>query len=223
MTTPAPLVVPIFAMPFAVVEPGSTADLNAQLAALCLSRATAEYADPQAPRDRLCFRSCEDFFEWDLEAVSGLRRAMLGGVCEVVMAASHYTQAELQALKVQARARFALVRPNGCLPGTTAPMASWYALYCVAAPPPAPDRPDSATLRLYGIRNGTMFKDAANYRLRTPFGDSHYVWRPVAGQMAVFPASILHEVGLNRAQSDLLLVMARVRFAHGGEGAAPPW
>jgi len=223
MTTPAPLIVPIFAMPFAVVETGTTGDLNAQLAALCLSRATAAHADPLASRDPLCFRSREDFFEWDVEAVSGLRRQMLGGVCEVVMAASSYTPAEFQALKVQARARFAIVRPNGGLPAATAPMASWYALYCVAAPPSAPDRADSATLRLYGVRNGTMFKDAANYRLRTPFGDSHYLWRPVSGQMAVFPASILHEVGLNRAQRDLLLVMARVRFAHGGERATLPW
>ena len=222
MTKP-PLVVPIFATPLAVVDIDASPDLRAQLAGLLSSRATPEYRDPRAPADPLCFVSREDFFDWQVEAAGLLRRQMLVGVCTVVMAASSYTQAEFEALKVQARARFAIVRPNGCLPAATAPMASWYALYCVAAPAPVPERVDSGALRLYGVRHGTMFKDASNARPRTPYGDSHYLWRPVAGEMAVFPASILHEVALNRAQTDLVLVMARVRFAHGGEGATPPW
>ena len=102
-------------------------------------------------------------------------------------------------------------------------MASWFALYCVAAPPPAPARVHSAVLRLYAIREGTMFMDAANWRLREPFAGGHHVWRPVPGKMAVFPASILHEVALNRTTSDLVLVSARVRFAHAGQTATPPW
>ena len=103
-------------------------------------------------------------------------------------------------------------------------MASWCAVYCVAAPPPAPARVDSAVLRLYAIRHATMYLDATNWRLREPFGVTHYVWPPVPGQMAVFPASTVHEVALNRAQADLLLVSARLRFAErGAQAAMPPW
>lgn len=214
---------PIFATPFAVVETGGSAGLHEQLLALFSSRATADYRDPRSPGDPHCFVSREDLFEWEVEAVGHLQRQMLAGVCSVVMATTTYTQAEFEALKMQARARFAIVRPNGCLPAATAPMTSWYALYCVAGPPPVPERVDSAALRLYGVRHGTMFKDASNARLCTPYGDSHYLWRPVAGQIAVFPSSILHEVALNRAKSDLVLVMARVRFAHGAEGTTPAW
>lgn len=224
MTTPAPTLVPIFATPFAVVSIAAPAGLNAALTSLFLSRATVQYRDPSAPADPLCFRSREDLFEWDAEAVAHLRRAILGGVSEVVMAANSYTDAESDTLGVQARARFAIVRPNGAMPAATAPMASWYALYCVAAPPLAPTRMDSAVLRLYAIRHASMFLDASNWRLREPFSADHHVWRPVPGQMAVFPASIVHEVALNRADGDLLLVAARLRFAdRAAQATVPPW
>jgi hypothetical protein len=223
MTPAPPTIVPIFATPFAVVPLSGDADLNAALAALFLSRATEEYRDPHSARDALYFRGRENLFEWPHEAVQRLRQEMLGGICAAVMAVNRYTEAEFDALGVQARARFAIVRPSGSIPAATAPLASWYALYCVAAPGPTPARQDSAVLRLYAIRDASMFLDAANYRLREPFTGAHHVWRPVAGQMAVFPASILHEVALNRTETSLLLVCARARFAHGGEGQLPPW
>ena len=223
MTIAVPTLVPIFATPFVVVSIGGPGDLNAALAPLILSRATEEYRDPSAARDPLCFRSREDLFEWDSEAVARLRWAMLDAVSRSVMAANCYPDAEFGALGVQARARFAIVRPNGGLPGTTAPMASWCAVYCIAAPPPAPARADSGALRLYAVRHASMFLDATNSELRAPFSVTHYVWRPVAGEMAVFPASILHEVALNRAGEDLLLVTARLRFVHRDQQAQPPW
>jgi hypothetical protein len=223
MTTPVANVVPIFATPFLVIPVGVPAELNAALAALFLERATEAYRDPAAPRDALCFRGREDLFEWQSDVVGELKRGMLGGVCAAVMAVNRYTEAEFDALGLQARARFVVIRPNGCLSAASAPLASWYAIYCVAAPPAAPPRADSAALRLYAIRDATMFMDAANCHLREPFSGTHYVWRLMAGQMAVFPASILHEIALNRADAELLLVTARLRFAHGGQVAMPPW
>ena len=135
---------------------------------------------------------------------------MLAALCSVVMAASLYGEAEFNALALQARAQFIIVRPDGCLPAASVPLASWCALYCVAAPPPSPTRLDSAALRLYEARLTTMFKEAANSRLRRPFGAAH-LWRAVPGQMAVFPAAVAHEVALNRSDEDLVLVDARAR------------
>lgn len=218
----APRIVPIFATPFAVVPTGVPAELNEALAALFLSRATEEFRDPTAPRDPLCFRSREDLLDWQSEPVAHLRRELLGGICAAVMAVNRYTDAEFGALGLQARARFMIVRSNGCIPAATAPMASWYAVYCVAAPPPSPIRADSAVLRLYAIREPAMFIDAANRRLSEPFSGTHHLWWPTPGQMAVFPGSIMHEVALNRSEADLILIGARVRFAHPGE-SAPSW
>ncbi len=223
MSRPAASIVPIFATPFAVVPVAGGAELNAPLAALLLSRATEEYRDRSLPADPACFRGREDLLDWKDELAGQLRRELLAGLCTAVMAVNLYTEAEFNALGLQARARFAVVRPDGCIPAATAPMASWVAVYCVAAPPPAPARVHSAVLRLYAIREGTMFMDAANWRLREPFAGAHHVWRPVPGEMAVFPASMLHEVALNRTKADLVLVSARVRFAHAGQTTTPPW
>jgi hypothetical protein len=215
--------VPIFAVPFGVVPLRNAPQVNPGLAALLASRATEEHREATMPRDPLCYRSREEVFEWDADEIRWLRSELLAALCGAVGSVNEYTEAEFDSLKVQARARFVLVRRNGCVMASSAPMASWFAIYCVAAPTPVPERADSASLRLYGIRQGTMFKDAANWRLRVPFADSHYLWRPVAGEAAVFPASLLHEITLNRGQSDLVLVMTRLRFAHGGEGPMPPW
>lgn len=223
MTISAPTLVPIFATPFLVVSVDGAADMNAALVSLFLSRATEEYRDRALSADPLCFRSREELFEWPDEAVEHLRRQMLAGACAAVRATNLYTDAEFEALRVQVRARFAIVRPDGSIPAATAPMASWYAVYCVAAPAPAPARGDSGALRLYGVRDAKMFMDAANWRLRTPFGGTHHVWRLEPGQMAVFPAAVLHEIALNRAEANLCLVMARLRFAHAGQTATPPW
>jgi hypothetical protein len=223
MTTPAPAIVPIFATPFAVVPLAGAVDLNPALVSLFLSRATEEYRDPGAPRDPLCFRSREDLLDWQDGAVVHFNREMLGGICAAVMAVNLYTDAEFDALALQARARFAIVRPDGSMPAATAPMASWHALYCVAAPPRASARADSGVLRLYAVRDAGMFMDAANWQLRAPFSHAHQSWQPVPGEMAVFPASILHEIALNRTEANLVLVAARVRFAHAGQAALPPW
>lgn len=223
--TPSPLITPIFATPFAAVPTGASAELNAALTALFLSRATEPYRDPVLRPDSLCFRSREDVFEWQDEAAVELRQRMLRGICDVAMAANPYSEAEFRALGLQARARFSIVRPDGSIPAATAPMASWFALYCVAAPAVAPSQPNSAMLRLLATRYAHMFVDAANHQLRPPFDNTHQVWRPAPGHMAVFPAMTLHEVVLNRSDQDLVLVSARVRFARYDEAGreAPGW
>jgi hypothetical protein len=140
-----------------------------------------------------------------------------------VMSANLYTEAEFSDLIVQARARLVVVRPDGCLPASSGTKSSWCALYCVAAPAAPEARRDSGALRIYGLRHGTTFIDAANWHLRPPFGAEHHVYRLAPGEIAAFPASMQHEVALNRADSDIILVTMRVRFAHRGQTAAPPW
>jgi hypothetical protein len=215
-------IVPIFATPFAHAALPGAQQLNPALAALLRARATEDYRDRAVPGDPRCFRGREDLFDWSDPPVPSLRQAMLGEICSAVMAANLYPESEFDALGVQARARWVMLRPDGYLPAATLPMASWCAVYCVTAPPAAA-RGDSGALRLYAIRHSTVFMDAANWRLRAPFGTTHQLWHPVAGEMVVFPASLLHEIALNRAEGDLLLVIARVRFAHPGQTASPPW
>lgn len=215
--------VPILATPFATVTVPEAAELNPALASYLGDRATPEHADPAFRPDPLCFRSREDLFESPDAPPVALQGALLPGICAAVMDANSGAPAEFGKLGIQARARVAVVRPEGAIPAATAPLASWHAIYCVAAPPAAPSRADSATVRLYAVRGGMMFIDAANWQLRPPFGANHHIWRPVPGQMCVFPASMLYEVTLNRGSSELILVMIRARFAHPDTPSLPPW
>jgi hypothetical protein len=216
-------ITPLFATPFAVAPVAGAAELNPALAALLRARADEQHRDHALPDDPRCFRGREDLFEWPDPAVLALKQALLGGACAAVMAANALSASEFDALGVQARARFVIVRPDGCLAATTVPMASWYVVYCVAAPPRPAARAESGVLRLYAVRQASMFMDAANWNLRPPFATGHHVWQPLAGQMAVFPGAIAHEVALNRTAEDLLLVAARLRFANAGQTTVPPW
>jgi len=220
---PAATLMPIFATPFAeIVLPVSRA-FNESLAALLTARASEERRDGTARPDPLCYLSREDLFEWQDEPVAALRAELLAGLCSAVLAATLHSEAEFDQLGVQARARFAIIRPDGCLPAQTLPLASWCALYCVAAPPAPAGRADSGVLRLYESRLGGMFADATTWRMRPPFAGGHHLWRPKAGSMAAFPAHLAHEIALNRGTGDLVMVIARVRFANPGQRDSPPW
>ena len=69
-----------------------------------------------------------------------------------------------------------------------------------------------------------MFQDATHSGIRVPYRPGHYAWRPVPGQMAVFPAAITHEIAMVRAAGALVIVTARVRFVASDHQAwMPPW
>ena len=221
MTTPN--LIAMFAQPFASLPLPGGREINPALLKLIGARASDPHRDPLMRSDPLCFKGREDLFEWPEEPAARLRQEMLAGVCSAVMAANTFTEEEFDAFSVQARARIVIVRPNGALPATSVPLASWCGLYCVSAPPPNPARPDSASLRLYESRMANMFLDASNWRLKPPYSPGHHLWLPTAGVMAVFPASIMHEVALNRGDGDMILAVCRVRFANQTMEALPPW
>jgi hypothetical protein len=220
---PAATLMPIFATPFAEVALPVESALNESLTALLTARASEERRDSAARRDPLCYLSREDLFEWQDEPVAALRGELLAGLCPAVLATTLHSEAEFDQLGVQARARFAIIRPNGCLPAQSLPLASWCAIYCVAAPPAPAGRADSGVLRLYESRLGGMFADATTWRMRPPFAGGHHLWRPRVGSMAAFPAHLAHEIALNRSTGDLVMVIARVRFANPGQQTSPPW
>lgn len=216
-------VIPIFAIPFAALPLTVPAAAEGALAARLAGWATEALRDSGAPADPLCYRSREELFELEDAGVAGLKREMLAALGAIVRSTNAGSAAEVDALQVQARARLIIIRPDGCLPAAMLPLASWGAVYCVAAPPAPAGRALSGVLRLYEPRLGSMFLDGANWRQRPPFANGHHTWRPVPGHMAAFPAYLAHEVALNRADRDLMLVVARARFANAGQEAGPPW
>ena len=204
---------PIFATPFASLALDLPDGLNAELLRLFEARSTAAFRDPRVPPNPLSFVSRDDLLDWPEAPVQRLRQELLGGVAATVAAVSPQTEAEFEALHLQARGWFTLVHPNGSIPAATHPMTAWCAVYCVAAPAQAGERYDGGALRLYETRLHTSFLDATTWNLRAPFGPGHHIWRPKPGHLAVFPASHPHEIALNRGTSVIALVMATVQFA----------
>jgi hypothetical protein len=221
MNVAPPIVVPILAIPFGVVPLPDAEALNPVLAALFTARMRA---DGTAPRDNpLCYRSRDDLLEWPEDAVQQLAAAISRGVNSVVNAVNDFTETQLSSFALQARGWFTVVAPDGGVPATSYPLTAWCGIYCVAAPEPSTTRADSGVLRLYESRFGTMFADATNATMRVPFTPGHYTWRPVPGQLAVFPASLTHEIALVRSPKPLVLVTVRVRFVAPGQQGMPRW
>ena len=214
-------VVPILATPFGRTTLPAAEALNATLRGRFAERAAAV---PGAPGSNpLCYRSPDDLFEWPDPAVRELTQGIFAGIYDLVAEISALDEPQLRSLTLQARGWYTIVRPDGCVPAASYPLSAWIAVYCVAAPEPSPTRRDSGMLRLYESRLGTMFQDATNATMRLPYAAGHYAWRPAPGQIALFPASVTHEVALVRAAGELVLVTARVRFVAPGQTGLATW
>jgi hypothetical protein len=221
VNTALPTVIPIFAAPFGVVPLAGAEPHNTALAALFRARMRADGA-PRAPNP-LCYRSRDDLLEWPDEPVQRLSTEIYRGVYTVVNAVNEFTEPQLRSLVPQARAWFTVVEPDGGMSAVNYPLAAWCGIYCVAASQASESREDSGILRLYESRLGTMFADATTATMRFPFKPSHYGWRPVPGQLAVFPASLTHEIAPIRSPEPLMLVTVCVRFVAPGQQGVGRW
>jgi hypothetical protein len=220
MNATPPLVVPILATPFGVVALPEAGVLNPALGALF---AASRASDSSPQTNPLCFRSRDDLLERPEPPVRQLVAAILRGVYSVVESVNEIPEAQLRELKLEARGWFTIVKPDGCVPASSCPNTAWCAIYCVAAPPASSTRADSGVLRLYESRFGMMFHDPTIAVMRMPYKPNHCSWRPVAGQLAVFPASLTHEIALLRAVGELMLVTVRIRFVNPGQQGIPRW
>lgn len=222
MTIAAPHIVPLFATPFGVLSLPRAAAANAGAAALFAARATPEHRDP-ASRQAQSYRSRDDLLEWPDQPARTIVGEMLGGVSAVARALNDFSDSQFATFRVQARAWFSIVRPDGYLASTSYPNTAWCAIYCVASPAAAGDRYDSGVLRLHEPGRSTMYSDATTSLMRQPYLPGHSTWRPVPGEVAVFPGSVVHEIATLRAAAPLVLITARVRYFGPEQGGTTWW
>ncbi|MDP9007446.1 MAG: hypothetical protein M3N91_01850 [Pseudomonadota bacterium] len=220
MTLSSPTIVPILATPLGIASIPDSAQINAGLYELFAQRMAVDHRPRRNP---LSFCSADDLMEWPELPVRRLADGITGAVCAVVGSLNEFTVAQIRAFKLESRAWFTVIRTNGSVPAANYPLTSWCAIYCVNAPPPNETRPESGVVRLYESRLGTTFQDASNSTMRIPYSQSHYAWRPVPGQMIIFPASLTHEIALLRAGGELTLVTARIRFTGAGQQGFGRW
>jgi hypothetical protein len=221
MNATPPIVVPILATPFGVVPLPDVEAHNPALNELFSARMRAGASAVQS--SPLCYRSPDDLFERPEQPVAQLAAAMVRGVATVVRAVNDFSEDQLRSLRPEARGWFTVVQPDGGVPAANYPLTAWCGIYCVAAPEPSSTRHDSGVLRIYESHFGPMFADATTAAMRLPFRPGHYGWRPVPGQMAVFPASLTHEIAPIRSREPLVLVTVRVRFIGPGQQGVARW
>ena len=196
-------IVPLFATPFAAVNTGADREFNARLASLCESK---------RPGDSLQFRGPDDFLE-SADATAGeLRRVMLDQASGVIARLSTIGTAEFGKLHIQARGWCSIVQRNGHVPAQHFPGASWLAIYCVQAGESDAGSTSAGVLRLYERRLGSIYRDAGNSELKSPYRYGNHTWTPMPGWMALFPAHLPHEVSVVRSDTSLILVFAMIRF-----------
>jgi hypothetical protein len=220
MSAALPRVVPILATPLGLATIPDAQQLNPALCALFAQRAAADRRPAPNP---LRFSSTDDLLEWPEAPARRLAEGIAGAIYSLLRSVTDLTEAQLQSCKMETRAWFTIVRTNGSVPAANYPLSAWCIIYCVSAPPPVEDRPDSGVVRLYESRLGSTFQDATNSALRIPYSQAHYSWRPVAGNLVIFPASLTHEVALLRAAGELVLVTARCRFIAPGQQGFSRW
>ena len=221
MNATPPTVVPILATPFGVVPLPAADSLNSSLAALVIARMGADSA--RQPANPLCYRSPDDLLERPEAPVRQLAAEIFRGVHTVVRTVNDFTEAQLETFAPQARGWFTVVNPNGGVSAINYPLTAWCAMYCIAAPALSAERHDSGVLRVYESRFGNMFADATTAAMRLPFRQGHYGWRPVPGQLAVFPSSLTHEIAPVRADEPLILATVCLRFLAPGQEGMTRW
>ena len=217
-----PSVIPLFATPFCVVSFSGSEALNGVLAPLFADHAARERSR-QAGHRASRYSSRDDLFEWPNEPVQELKNGIVEAVMAFVRSINDFSDEQLNSFRIQARSWYTIVGTDGCVPSVSYPNAAWCAIYCIAAPPPSPTRFDSGVLRLHESFRTTMFSDATTARTHMPYQPGHNTWRPEPGQVALFPASITHEIAMLRGEGELILVTALFRFVAPGQTGIPWW
>jgi hypothetical protein len=212
-------VVPILATPLGRVTLTDGPELNG----LLIPWVQRMRAEDRVSSSALFYRGAEDLLERPEPSVRKLATEMMRGVYAVISQISELTEEDLRTLRPEARGWFTIVERYGAMPATNHPLTAWCAIYCMMAAPASPQRQDSGVVRFYQSGLGTMLQDATNSPLRMPFHMGHYSWRPVAGEMVVFPASTHHEIALLHAMGALMFATLKVRFVAPGQTGLSRW
>lgn len=190
-------ILPAFAVPICHARLEACDRLNRELEELFLARETQEFRNPAPshhPQPEM-FESRVDLFTWPEPCVQELRKFVLEAVFRAAMAASEMPREEFARLRLSNHTWFHITRHSGYFVSHNHALASWSAVYCVKEGADPAGAPRGGLLRLFDTRAGAdAFLDAANQRLRQPFGvgDLELQLRP--GQLVVFPSYLFHEV-----------------------------
>jgi uncharacterized protein (TIGR02466 family) len=190
---------PLFSVPFVFAQHPQPESLNTTLRELFLVRESegARYANPNpyTVRNAQLFESHFDLFDWPEPCIAQLSEFCLSTLMRTVGEINGYDVAMLRKLSIATDAWFHITRRNGHFGVHNHPMASWSGVYCVTPGQHDADQPDSGRLSFINPHSTTtMYSDAGNAHLKSPFSPSNLGFQMVSGQLILFPSWLLHHV-----------------------------
>jgi uncharacterized protein (TIGR02466 family) len=185
----------LFSIPLARAQIKPSAELNKDLLAIIdVMDNEAERNDiPTQPVIDTLFESKWDLFERQEKSFQFLKNAMEGHLGAMIKAVNHYPDNVIQSLIYNQQAWFHRTTHGGFFSTHNHPMASWSAVYCVDSG----DCEDvnSGVLRFYHPNNTlSMYLDAGNAALKSPFGLGTFNIKLRSGDLVIFPSYLQHEV-----------------------------
>jgi uncharacterized protein (TIGR02466 family) len=192
-------IVPAFACPFVETDLPRCEALNAELKALVLAREAAgeAYRNP-ATSMRInpgLFESEFTFFASPEPCVQTLREFCWGALSRAIAQLNGYSAEQMARLEIMSHTWFHVTRKGGYFGLHNHPMASWSGVYCIDPGDGDGGHPESGALHfLNPMQLANMYVDAANVKIRPPYGMGGKTYHFKAGQLVLFPSWVNHEV-----------------------------
>ena len=187
-------ILPFFAVPFGFAKLDDCGPLNRELRALFLARSAegGEHANPRplTQRNVQVFESNFGLFRSTERPIQQLKefcwRHLIPFICEL----NGYDDSMRSRLLIYSDAWFHVTRRGGFFGLHNHPNASWSGVYCVD-----PGQRGSGLLTFVNpLLASNMYLDAANTSLRGAFAPGVRQIDLEAGQLVLFPSSVLHDV-----------------------------
>jgi hypothetical protein len=218
-----PAITPIHATPLGVTPLPEAAKLNAPVAEIVTRRAAEAASRAKCGVAPLVCVGTDDVTTWNEEPVRAMMGEILRGIAWMARSVNSFAPGQLESFALQARATYLIVNRDGALGARNHPMSAWTGIYCIEAPEPAAERPDSGRLRIYESRMSTMFADATTDTMVLPFRPGHYGYHLTPGVLAVFPGAAMYEIAPVRGAGRLLALTVQARFVAPGQKGAARW
>lgn len=191
-------ITPAFAVPFVEAQLPQSEALNAELHALFLEREAEGKVRNPATSMRInpgLFESEFNLFSWPEACVQQLREFCWSALSRAIAQLSGYGAAEMNQLQILSHTWFHITRRGGWFGLHNHPMASWSGVYCVSPGRDDGTHPDSGVLHFANpLSLANMYVDAANNRIRAPYGMNGKRFQLKPGQLVLFPSWVQHEV-----------------------------
>ena len=189
----------LFAMPLAEAQIPNHEPLCAELTRLFLEKEKEgekhRYHKRRATQFGPLFESKFDLFNWKDKSVSVVARFCHGCLSELIQQISDYSPEDLGKLRFDYHAWFHITRKGGYQGMHNHPNATWSGIYCIDPGEEVPDRPDSGAVRFHDPRtDSSMYMDAGNRRLVSPWALAGQQLDHEAGKLVMFPSYLRHEI-----------------------------